>query len=75
MCIRDSGDTMTLLDIYLEASVSGVGGGLVGGLLAEGLCAVIGTVGAYIVVLVLFLISAVCITCLLYTSPVWNLLC
>ena len=58
----ENGDTMTLLDIYLEASVSGVGGGLVGGLLAEGLCAVIGTVGAYIVVLVLFLISAVCIT-------------
>ncbi len=51
-----------LMDIYLEASVSGKGGGLLGGLLAEGLTNVIGTVGAYLVIIVLLLISAVCIT-------------
>lgn len=52
----------TLIDIYLEASVSGKGGGLLGGLLAEGLAAIIGVVGAYLVIGVLLIISAVCIT-------------
>lgn len=52
----------TLIDIYLEASVSGKGGGLLGGLLAEGLAAIIGVVGAYLVTGVLLIISAVCIT-------------
>lgn len=52
----------TLIDIYLEASASGKGGGLLGGLLAEGLAAIIGVVGAYLVTGVLLIISAVCIT-------------
>lgn len=53
---------LTLVDIYLEASVTGKGGGLIGGLLAEGLTAVIGVVGAYLVTGILLIISAVCIT-------------
>ena len=51
-----------LLNIYLEASVSGKGGGLIGGLLAEGLVSIIGVVGAYLVTFVLIIISVVCIT-------------
>lgn len=58
----NTGEGMTLIDIYLESSVSGRGGGLIGGLLAEGLTAVIGIVGAYLVIIVLLIISAVCIT-------------
>lgn len=58
----NTGEGMTLIDIYLEASVNGRGGGLIGGLLAEGLTAVIGVVGAYLVIIVLLIISAVCIT-------------
>ena len=58
----NTGEGMTLIDIYLEASVNGRGGGLIGGLLAEGLTAVIGVVGAYLVIVVLLIISAVCIT-------------
>lgn len=56
------GEGTTLIDIYLEASVSGRGGGLIGGLLAEGLSAIIGVVGAYLVIIVLLVISGVCIT-------------
>ena len=51
-----------LMDIYVTAAASGKGGGLIGGLLAEGLISIIGTVGAYLVILVLIIISAVCIT-------------
>ncbi|WP_206426623.1 DNA translocase FtsK [Clostridium sp. E02] len=58
---KTGGDT-GLIGIYLEASVSGIGGGLLGGLLAEGLTAIIGVVGAYLVLLVLLIVSAVCIT-------------
>ena len=73
MCIRDSYDTSPhydfvckecgkIMDIYVTAAASGKGGGLIGGLLAEGLITIIGTVGAYLVILVLIIISAVCIT-------------
>lgn len=51
-----------VMDIYVTAAASGKGGGLIGGLLAEGLISIIGTVGAYLVILVLLIISAVCIT-------------
>ena len=57
-----TGGETSLIGIYLEASVSGIGGGLLGGLLAEGLTAIIGVVGAYLVILVLLIVSAVCIT-------------
>jgi S-DNA-T family DNA segregation ATPase FtsK/SpoIIIE len=56
------GEGATLIDVYLESSVSGRGGGLIGGLLAEGLSAIIGVVGAYLVIIVLLVISGVCIT-------------
>jgi S-DNA-T family DNA segregation ATPase FtsK/SpoIIIE len=56
------GEGTTLIDIYLESSVTGMGGGLIGGLLSEGLTAIIGVVGAYLVVIVLLIISGVCIT-------------
>ncbi|MDW2796457.1 DNA translocase FtsK 4TM domain-containing protein [Clostridium boliviensis] len=58
----NTGENSGLLNIYLDASVSGTGGGLVGGLLAEGLVSIIGVVGAYLVTLVLIIISLVCIT-------------
>ena len=58
----NTGEKTGLLNIYLEASVSGKGGGLIGGLLAEGLVSIIGVVGAYLVTLVLIIISLVCIT-------------
>ncbi|MDF2886015.1 MAG: cell division protein FtsK/SpoIIIE [Lacrimispora sp.] len=58
----NTGEKTGLLNIYLESSVSGKGGGLVGGLLAEGLVSIIGVVGAYLVTLVLIIISVVCIT-------------
>ncbi|HCD46860.1 MAG TPA: cell division protein FtsK [Lachnoclostridium sp.] len=57
-----SGEGMGLADIYFEASVSGRGGGIIGGLLAGGLTSIIGVVGAYLVIGVLLIISAVCIT-------------
>lgn len=57
-----AGEGEKLMDIYLEASGSGSGGGLLGGLLAEGLSSIIGVVGAYLVIGVLFIISIVCIT-------------
>lgn len=56
------GEGTTLIDIYMESSVTGMGGGLIGGLLAEGLSTVIGVVGAYLVIIVLLIISGVCIT-------------
>lgn len=51
-----------ITDIFTEAALSGRGGGLLGGLLAEGLISIIGLFGAYLVVLVLTIISVVCIT-------------
>ena len=47
---------------YSEAAASGSGGGFVGGILAAALCSALGSVGAYIVLLVGFAIGAVCIT-------------
>lgn len=58
----NTNESSGLLNIYLEASVSGKGGGLIGGLLAEGLVSIIGVVGAYLVTFVLIIISVVCIT-------------
>jgi len=57
-----AGEGAGLADIYFEASVSGRGGGIIGGLLAGGLTSIIGVVGAYLVIGVLLVISAVCIT-------------
>ncbi|WP_442914686.1 DNA translocase FtsK 4TM domain-containing protein [Lacrimispora sp.] len=57
-----TGQGTSLMEIYSEAAASGRGGGLIGGLLAEGLTAIIGVVGAYLVMAGLVIISAVCIT-------------
>ncbi len=57
-----TGQGTSLMEIYSEAAASGRGGGLIGGLLAEGLTAIIGVVGAYLVIGGLVIISAVCIT-------------
>jgi len=57
-----AGEGIGLADIYFEASVSGRGGGIIGGLLAGGLASIIGVVGAYLVIGVLLVISLVCIT-------------
>jgi len=51
-----------LMDCYKYSSVNGAGGGLVGGAICMGLVSVLGTVGACLVLAVLFIISAVCIT-------------
>ncbi|MFT4106539.1 MAG: DNA translocase FtsK [Lacrimispora sp.] len=57
-----TGQGTSLMEIYSEAAASGRGGGLIGGLLAEGLTAIIGVVGAYLVIGGLVIVSAVCIT-------------
>ena len=55
-------DGAGILGYYKLSSASGLGGGLIGGLIAAGLKKVIGTVGAFLVLLVLFIICAVMIT-------------
>lgn len=50
------------LEYYRLSAASGMGGGLVGGLICMGLKTMLGTVGAFLVLLVCFVISAVCIT-------------
>lgn len=51
-----------VLEYYRLSSVSGFGGGLVGGLISSGLKGALGTIGAFLILLVIFLISVVCIT-------------
>ena len=51
-----------LSQFYHTSSVNGAGGGWLGGLLASVLSNVLGTAGAYVVLIVSFLISVVCIT-------------
>lgn len=52
----------TLKDIYLAAGEKGVGGGVIGGVLVLVLHTALGTVGAYLVLLLCLIISLVCIT-------------
>ncbi len=52
----------TILDIYKSAGVSGLGGGVIGGVLVMVLHTAVGTIGAYVVLLVFMIISLVCIT-------------
>lgn len=52
----------TLLDIYQSSGASGLGGGLIGGTIVLILHAAVGTIGAYVILLVLLIISLVCIT-------------
>lgn len=51
-----------LFDYYTRSGAAGDGGGLIGGLLVIILCSTLGTIGAYLVLLVLLAIGAVCIT-------------
>ena len=55
-------DGWTLGQYYTEAAAEGNGGGFLGGLLCVALCSFVGTVGAYLVLLVALAIGAVCIT-------------
>lgn len=52
----------TLGDIYEKAGESGIGGGLIGGAVVLVLHTAIGTIGSYLVLLLCFIISLVCIT-------------
>ena len=52
----------SVLEYYKVSAATGKGGGLVGGLFAGGLSAVVGTVGAYVVLIALLIICIVCIT-------------
>ena len=52
----------TILDIYESAGQSGLGGGVIGGVLVMILHTAVGTIGAYVVLLVFMIISLVCIT-------------
>lgn len=52
----------TLMDVYMAAGDSGVGGGVIGGVLVLLLHGAVGTIGAYLALLVLAIISLVCIT-------------
>ena len=51
-----------LLGYYRLSSQNGLGGGLVGGVVCAGLRRLLGTAGAFLVLLVCFIISLVCIT-------------
>lgn len=55
-------EELKLLDYFKEDAVSGKGGGIVGGALVTVLCSTVGTIGAYLILLVLFAIGVVCIT-------------
>ena len=52
----------TILDIYQSAGASGLGGGVIGGVLVMILHTAVGTIGAYVVLIVFMIISLVCIT-------------
>lgn len=50
------------LEYYQASAATGAGGGLTGGILAGGLSSVVGTVGAYVVLIAALVICIVCIT-------------
>lgn len=51
-----------IADAYIRSSETGLGGGIVGGVLAQGLGSVLGVVGTYLILLVVFAICCVCVT-------------
>ena len=51
-----------IMEYYRLSAESSVGGGLIGGLICKGLTSVLGNVGAFLVLVVGFAVSAVCIT-------------
>lgn len=52
----------SLFEFYTASSVSGIGGGFIGGVITKGLGAVVGTAGTYIILLVLLALCIVLIT-------------
>lgn len=62
----------TLKEIYELAGVSGMGGGLIGGALVVVLHTAVGTIGAYLILLVALIICIVCITEKSFVSVVKN---
>ncbi|MDD3253724.1 MAG: DNA translocase FtsK 4TM domain-containing protein [Lachnospiraceae bacterium] len=59
---KDPGAEAGILGYYKLSSQNGLGGGLVGGLVCMSLKNALGTIGAFLVLLVCLIISAVCIT-------------
>ena len=57
-----------MAQFYKASASSGMGGGWIGGMLTYALKSAVGTVGTYLILIVLFIICGVIITCLLYTS-------
>lgn len=55
-------DGQKILDAFSRSAEHGLGGGLAGSLLAQGLGSVVGVVGTYLILLVLLAICAVCVT-------------
>ncbi len=55
-------ENQNLSELFKRSSEDGYGGGLLGGAIVLGIGSVLGTVGAYLVLLVLLAICAVCIT-------------
>ena len=49
-------------DIYLRCAQTGLGGGFLGGLLVMGIGSLLGTIGAYLILIIALVICAVCIT-------------
>ena len=49
-------------EIYARSAASGMGGGALGGILVMGIGSVLGTIGAYLVLIALLVICGVCIT-------------
>ncbi len=53
---------MKFSEIYARCAQTGMGGGVLGGLLAQGIGSVLGTIGTYLILLVGLVICIVCIT-------------
>ena len=51
-----------IMDAFIRSAENGLGGGLIGGALAQGLGSVLGVVGTYLILLVVFVICCVCVT-------------
>ena len=60
----------SVMQYYAASSVNGAGGGLVGGILSGLLVLCVGRAGAYLILLVLFIICMVCITGKSFVSAV-----
>lgn len=55
-------DGQKIVDAFARSSEKGVGGGFVGGVLAQGLGSAVGVVGTYLLLLVILVICCVCVT-------------